>query len=168
MMVVAMAVAACAASGAVGGMTQRTAGATHRPAAGIRDLAFMSGCWRGQTRDGGTIEEHYTTPSSNMILGVTRYTRGGRTVDFEFTRIEQGDSGIAIIPQPQGAPPTRFALTAADAGSATWDNPAHDFPQRIVYRRVTPDSLVARIEGPGPNGPRAMEWRMARVACDER
>jgi len=33
-------------------------------------------------------------------------------------------------------------------------NPGHDFPQVISYRRVASDSLVARIEGPGPQGMR--------------
>ena len=43
----------------------------------LHDLAFMSGCWTGPDANGATIEEHYTTPSNNLILGTTRYLRDG-------------------------------------------------------------------------------------------
>ena len=135
-------------------------------------LGFMTGCWRGQFGGGaagpGTIEEYYSTPTSNMIIGVTRFMRGGRTVDFEFTRIMASDSGVTLMPQPRGRPPTSFRMTANDSSSALWENPQHDFPQKISYRRIASDSIVAAIEGPGQNGTQRMEWRMGKVRCGER
>jgi hypothetical protein len=44
-------------------------------------------------------------------------------------------------------------------------DPAHDFPQRVIYRRAGADSLVARVEGTTPNGMRAVGFPYARVAC---
>ena len=46
----------------------------------LDDLAFMSGCWEGPLSRGGTIEEFYSPPTENMIVGTTRYVRDGRTV----------------------------------------------------------------------------------------
>ena len=135
-------------------------------------LTFMTGCWRGAFGGGaagaGTIEEYYSTPTSNMIIGVTRFVRGGRTVDFEFTRIMASDSGITLMPQPRGRPPTPFRMTSSDSVSAVWENPQHDFPQKISYRALSGDSIVAAIEGPGQNGTQRMEWRMGKVRCGER
>jgi hypothetical protein len=131
----------------------------------LQQVAFMSGCWRGAITN-GFMEEYYSTPTSNLIVGVTRYVRSGRTVDFEFSRIEARDSSIVLTPQPRGGTPTPFRLTVADSSSATWENPEHDFPQRILYRREGRDSLIAAIEGPGSSGPRRIEWRMGRVNCD--
>lgn len=134
-------------------------------------LRFMTGCWRGQFGSGaagpGTIEEYYSTPTSNMIIGVTRFMRAGRTVDFEFTRIMASDSGVTLMPQPRGRPPTSFRMTASDSSSALWENPQHDFPQKISYRRIAGDSIIAAIEGPGQNGTQRMEWRMGKVRCGE-
>lgn len=127
----------------------------------LAQLAFMSGCWRGSIPN-GFIEEYYTTPTSNMIVGVTRYVRGGRTVDFEYSRIEVRDSAVVLIPQPKGGAPTTFRLTVADSAAARWENPLHDFPQVIQYRRQGADSLIAAIEGPGSSGTRRIEWRMGR------
>jgi hypothetical protein len=131
----------------------------------VADLGFMSGCWRGLTRSGTTIEEFYTAPSSNLIIGATRYVRDGRVVDFEFTRIDQTDSGAVITPHPKGVRSVSFAPTVVETNRATWENPKHDFPQRILYTRVATDTLVARIEGRTPSGDRALEWRMVRHAC---
>jgi hypothetical protein len=131
----------------------------------VSDLAFMAGCWRGLTRSGTTIEEFYTAPSANLVLGVTRYVREGRAVDFEFTRIDQTDSGAVITPHPKGVRSVSFAPRLFESNHAVWENAAHDFPQRIVYRRVAGDTLVARIEGRTPTGERSLEWRMARATC---
>lgn len=144
---------------------QAAASGTSVQSPSLQSVAFMAGCWRGAIPN-GYMEEYYSTPTANLILGTTRYVRGGRTVDFEFTRIEASDSGIVLMPQPRGRPPTPFRLTSSDSGSATWENPAHDFPQRILYRRHGRDSLVAAIEGPGSEGTRRIEWRMGRVNCD--
>jgi hypothetical protein len=134
----------------------------------VSDLGFMAGCWRGLTRSGTTIEEFYTAPSSNLIVGATRYVRDGRVVDFEFTRIDQTDSGAVITPHPKGVRSVSFAPKVVERNRAVWENPTHDFPQRILYTRVADDSLVARIEGRTPSGDRALEWRMVRATCEGR
>ena len=134
----------------------------------ISDLGFMAGCWRGLTRSGTTIEEFYTPPASNLIVGATRYVRDGRVVDFEFTRIDQTDSGAVITPHPKGVRSVSFTPKVIERNRAVWQNPTHDFPQRILYTRVADDTLVARIEGHTPSGDRALEWRMARATCEAR
>ena len=44
-----------------------------------------------------------------------------------------------------------------------FENPMHDFPQRILYWRDG-DQLVARIEGTVRNAPKHEEWRFDRAA----
>jgi hypothetical protein len=131
-------------------------------------LGWMSGCWRGDAGNGTVIEEHYTAPTRNQLLGTTRYVRAGRSIDFEFTSIISDSTGITLNAQPRGVPPTPFSLDSLTPSLARWSNPHHDFPQRIQYSRLHRDTLVARIEGPGPNGsPRSSEWRLIRVRCVE-
>jgi Domain of unknown function (DUF6265) len=142
-----------------------TAGGSTSANRGVSALGFMAGCWRGVTASGTTIEEFYSAPSANLIVGATRYVRDGRAVDFEFTRIDQTDSGAVITPHPKGVRSVSFAPRVVEANRVVWENAAHDFPQRILYTRVSVDSLVARIEGRTPRGDRAVEWRMGRVAC---
>ena len=134
----------------------------------LEPLRFMAGCWQGPGAKGQVVEEHYTAPSANLILGMTRYTRNGVATGYEFYTIAWEDSTVVLTPRLEGQAPVPFRLASMDARSAVWENPAHDFPTRILYRRAAGDSLVARIEGPGPDGRTASEeWLMVRVRCEE-
>jgi hypothetical protein len=139
------------------GMARRDAAAPVPP---LSAISFMSGCWTGPSPDGATIEEHYTAPLENLLLGMTRYVRNGRVVDFEFTTVERTDSTFVMTPRPKGVKSDAFPLKEASDGKATWENPKHDFPQRIIYRRGADGSLIARIEGTTPKGERHVEWTM--------
>lgn len=132
----------------------------------LEALAFLAGCWRGTYGGGaGVIEEFYTAPSKNLMLGTTRYLRDGRAVQYEFTRIEKTGSGIVMTPHPGGKPSEHgFRLTSVRGGEAIFEAPEHDFPKRIVYRKNSDGTRTARIDG-GAGSTKAQEWRMSAFAC---
>jgi len=136
------------------------------PTPPVSAISFMSGCWTGPSPSGATIEEHYTSPSENLLIGMTRYVRNGRVVDFEFTTVERTDSTFVMTPRPKGVKSDSFPLKEVSDGRATWENLKHDFPQRIIYRRGPDGALIARIEGTTPKGERHVEWTMH--PCDGR
>ena len=43
--------------------------------------------------------------------------------------------------------PVSFYLTKSDDKELTFENPKHDFPTKIVYTKISNDSLVAVIYG---------------------
>jgi len=133
----------------------------------VAGLAFMSGCWQGsfEARDEtGTVEERYTPPTENMMLGTTRYILDGRTVQFEFLVIRSEDDGVVMLPYPDGRESEHaFRLTELAERRAVFEAPEHDFPKRIIYRREN-GVMVARIDG--GSGTDGQEWRMTRVNCD--
>jgi Domain of unknown function (DUF6265) len=147
---------------ALGGLVARA----EVPSMPLSALEFMSGCWKGAAGEGMTIEEYYTRPSANVMLGMTRYLRGDRVTGFEFTSFVSEDTAIVVTPRPEGQQPAEFRITRLAKESAVWENPRHDFPRLISYRRLPGDTLVARIEGPGPQGTQSEEWRMTRTRCD--
>jgi hypothetical protein len=129
------------------------------PPANVGDLAWMSGHW--ETSAGGRwTEESWSAPRGGIMLGHSRSGSGDRLREFEFLRLQAGADGVpAYFAQPGGRPPVAFRLTARDGTSATFENPAHDFPQRIVYRRDG-DSMVATISK--LDGSNAMRWTYRR------
>lgn len=145
--------------------TAATATTLATASATLDDLAFMAGCWRGEFSEGAALEEFYSTPSENLIVGTSRFLRGGRAVQFEFSRITADSAGIVLLPFPGGRPSEHpFALTSLDGESATFEAPEHDFPKRILYSRGADGTLTARIDG-GSDDSRAQVWRMQPVAC---
>jgi hypothetical protein len=82
-------------------------------------------------------------------------------VSFEFLRIAAEPEGIVYWASPKGRPATPFKLSEWGTRRAVFANPAHDFPQRILYWIDEAGALHARIEGDGSAG--AMEWTWVRA-----
>ena len=99
------------------------------------------------------------------MLGMSRTLVRGTAREFEFLRIVLRDSVPTYLAQPGGGAPTAFAAVLVSDTAVLFANPSHDFPQRIVYRKVGADSLVARIEGDQGGQVRGMNFPMKRVAC---
>jgi hypothetical protein len=130
-----------------------------RPPARVADLGWMSGHWE-TTVNNVVTEEAWSTPRAGVMLGYSRTVNGERLGEFEFLRLQAGEDGVpAYLAQPGGQPAIPFRLTAHDATSATFDNPAHDFPQRIRYVR-TGDTMVATISA--LDGSHTMSWTYRR------
>ena len=122
------------------------------PARGtIADVAWLAHAWVGDA-GGVLLEERWTAPAGGAMLAVSRTVRNGRMVAFEFLRIVERDGGLVYIAQPGGRPPTEFVLTAMSAQSATFENPAHDFPKMIRYELRADGTLEARVSDGAQRG----------------
>ena len=132
----------------------------------LSGLGFLTGCWAGPFAGGaGTMEEFYTSPSSNLMLGTTRYLREGQTVQFEFTKIELRDGDIVLTPFPGGVPSAdEFRLTHLAPTEAVFEAPEHDYPKRIVYRTEPDGTRVAQIDA-GADDAEPRVWRLGSVPC---
>ena len=123
----------------------------------LSDISWIAGDW--QTAPGGRrqIEEHWTAVAGGSMMGVSRTIEvtgaGDKTVEFEYLRIEQRADAIYYVAHPKArCPGTDFKLTRASATEAVFENPQHDFPKRIIYRK-TDDGLTASIDaGEGSKG----------------
>lgn len=120
--------------------------------AAIADLGWLAGDWGG-TLGRATIEERWTPAAGGAMLAMSRTIKDDRLAAFEYVRIVERDGGLVYIAQPNGRPPTEFVLTGMTADSATFENPAHDFPKMIRYTRRPDGSLEARISGAGGERP---------------
>ena len=130
---------------AIGGMLGANQ-AVAAPAA----LDWLAGHWCGG--DGGrVIDEVWLTEKGGVLLGMSRTIRDGKAESHEFMRIVVDGDRIAFHVQPNGVPATVFSMVERDATGIRFENPAHDFPNRIDYRR-SGDRLDASISGPGRDG----------------
>ena len=134
-------------------------------AATLADLAWLSGCWRADA-DGRQMSEQWMKPNGNMMLGVNQTVVKGKTREFEFMRIMQEENGnVYLVAAPSGQRETRFKLRETKGTEAVFENSAHDFPQRVIYRREG-DSLLGRIEGVSKGKEKAVDFPLKRTSCD--
>ena len=122
---------------------------------------WLSGHWvvDGESR----VEEVWLAPRDGLMLGMSRTTGGSGKPFFEFVRIERREAGVFYLAQPAGrSPATEFRLVSSSATELVFENPLHDFPQRVRYRREGDDAIVASIEGKQDGEERVETWRYAR------
>ncbi len=134
----------------------------------VSKFAWMSGCWEARGNEKSQlISENWMSPAGTSILGMGRTVKENRTVGYEFMRIEVRGMDYYFVAQPMGnATETAFKLTTSQPTSATFENPEHDFPQKIMYWKDGADFLRARIEGKVDGKAESMDFRMKRVKCD--
>ncbi len=113
----------------------------------LADLAWLAGSWLIEEGD-KRIEEIWTAPSSDLMIGMSRTVRQDRTTSFEYMRIAARADGVFFIAQPHGEPPVEFRLQSWDGRQAVFVNAgSSDHLKRIVYRNGRNGTMTARIEG---------------------
>lgn len=124
----------------------------------VADLGWLAGDWVSEA-DGRWTEESWAPPRGGVMLGHSRSGRDEVLSEFEFIRIARGEDGaLAYIAMPQGGAPVAFRLAQRDKASATFENAAHDYPQRIAYVRAG-DTLTATISAIDGSKPRRWTYR---------
>jgi hypothetical protein len=154
---------------AFGGTSTPVAAQDRTPPAetSLASFAWLAGCWEGELSSGALYEEWWMPEGGGMMQGVARMTRDGRTLSFEFMVMGMEEGRPVFMAQPAGAAaPTRFPLAKVEGPRWTFENPEHDFPQRVIYADPGRGSApFARIEGESDGTPRALEFPLTRSAC---
>jgi len=131
----------------------------------VSDLHWLTGCWE-RNADGRHTTEQWMRPDGQTMLGMSRTVVNERTREYEFLRIQQNEKGeIHYIALPSEQSEASFKLVKLDGHEAVFENPEHDFPQRIVYR-LQGDDLFARIEGIVEGKHKGIDFPMKSVKCE--
>ncbi len=133
----------------------------------IESLAWLAGCWEGRYANGRIVSEQWMKPLGKVMLSMSRTVKNGKTIDYEYVRLEQSDDGtIRYIAHPSGQTEASFALVKLEGKKAVFANPEHDFPQRIIYQLVSADSLFAHIEGTIDGKEKSFDYPYRRAKCE--
>ena len=137
-----------------------------QPAA-IDRAAWLAGCWEMRTANRITMEM-WMPPAGGTMMGASRTTTGSATREFEQLRLWAAGDTLVYTALPSGQRQAEFRSTSVSATTLVFENPTHDFPRKLTYRKVREDSLVARVEGPGPNNTtRGFDIPMRRASCTQ-
>lgn len=133
----------------------------------LNRLSWLAGCWELRTPNRVT-QEQWMAPQGGLMLGMSRTVARDTAREHEFLRIELRNGVPTYVAQPSGQAMATFTATSVSDTAVVFANPAHDFPQRISYRKRGADSLVARIEGTRGGQERGIDFPMGRVRCGEK
>lgn len=139
-----------------------TAGAqAHR----LDQVAWFTGCWERANGERRTLER-WDAATADAMKGDSRSFNGANETAGERLRVLLKDGKLVYAAQPSTQLPQRFTATEITATGVTFENLAHDFPQRIIYEKRGSDSLVARIEGDRAGRRQPVTFAFRRIGCD--
>ncbi len=127
----------------------------------LAPLGWWLGAW--DSEDGKT-REHWAA-NGGALFGVALDDQGG----FEVLIVDDGEEGkpadgkLRLFAMPGGELPVEFAQREVGGQGASFENPAHDFPKVVSYRRDG-EALRAEISGDGKSIP----FGFARAADPQR
>ncbi|HET7427723.1 MAG TPA: DUF6265 family protein, partial [Gemmatimonadales bacterium] len=112
----------------------------------VAQLGWMAGCWE-RVAGSRRIEEQWMAPRGGLMLGMSRTMAGDTLREYEQVALFERDGRLVYAATPARQAPAEFSSIAVSDSAVIFENPGHDFPQRVIYRRRGADSLIARVEG---------------------
>ncbi len=115
----------------------------------IKTADWLIGNWENQLEQ-GTLSESWEKANDSTFNGKSFFIKDKDTLNNETIVLSQKGNDLFYIPVVQGQnnnEPVIFKMTKADAKQLVFENPKHDFPQKISYTKITNDSIVAAISG---------------------
>jgi len=99
------------------------------------------------------------------MVNVGRTVQADKLIEYELVLIREQDGRLAYEAHPSGQPSAVFLSRTVGEREIVFENPQHDFPQRVGYKRDG-DALLAWIEGRRGGPTRRIEFPYRRVECE--
>src|SRR5882724_7047092 len=115
----------------------------------FNQLQQLNGVWKTEVK-GKTIFESWKLINDHEMSGMSYRIKNTDTVVFEQTRIVYRDSQlfyIAKVKNQNDGQEVAFKLISSTNKTFIFENPEHDFPQRVAYQFISADSVHAWIDG---------------------
>ena len=131
----------------------------------LEKTSWLIGEWASHS-DGARISEVWKKVSDSVYQGKSYFIRGSDTVSSESISLIQRENTLYYIPvvknQNEGQA-VSFKLSVLDSTKFVFENPDHDFPQKIMYQQLSHDSLMAEISGTVKGEHRSERFPMKKV-----
>jgi hypothetical protein len=128
----------------------------------LSSLKWMLGNWESKNEE-GTLYEAWTESDDSTYLGhAYAISVDGDTTFSENAKVMLRKGQIVYSVTVNNEETTDFTLVDIEE-QAVFENINHDYPQRIIYKKMSSDSLFARIEGTVDGADNFEEFRYGKA-----
>ena len=130
----------------------------------IAKADWLIGAWENKMPN-GTLSENWEKENDSVFKGQSFFINGKDTIHSESIVLLEQKGTLIYRPTVKGQnadKPVDFKLTTSTDKQLVFENPAHDFPQKISYTKITNDSLVAEISGQQQGKPASEKFAMKK------
>ncbi|TDE29931.1 MULTISPECIES: DUF6265 family protein [Flavobacterium] len=131
----------------------------------IKATSWLLGNWENKSAD-GNLTENWKKVNDSTFEAQSYYIKEKDTLHFESIILQQKGEELTYTATVKGQnndKPVAFKLTAATDKQVAFENLKHDYPQKISYIQITPDSLVAKISGIQQGKPSSEQFSMKKI-----
>ncbi|MES2577905.1 MAG: DUF6265 family protein [Bacteroidota bacterium] len=131
----------------------------------IKAASWLLGNWENKSAD-GNLTENWEKLNDSTFQAQSYYIKEKDTVHFESIILQQKGENLTYTATVKGQnndKPVVFKLTTATDKQVSFENLKHDYPQKISYNQITPDSLVAKISGIQQGKPSSEQFSMKKI-----
>jgi hypothetical protein len=115
----------------------------------LNPAQWIIGNWEQKT-DAGILTESWKRQNDSVFVGSTYFINESDTLHSETILLEQRADSITYSAKVKGQNNEKaipFTLTTANTNSLVFENPAHDYPQKIEYQKSKSNGLQVTISG---------------------
>lgn len=116
----------------------------------LEKMNWLIGQWKNKTPE-GYLTETWTKDNDSTFSGQSYFIINEKdTVHFESIVLMQVNDDLIYQPIVKGQnedQPVDFKLISDAEDSFSFENPKHDYPQKITYKKINNKSLTATISG---------------------
>jgi hypothetical protein len=115
----------------------------------LNEMQWLIGNWENNLEE-GILTEQWSKKNDSTFTGQSYYLKGKDTIHSEKMELTERDEELYYIASVKGQnknEPVEFKRTAATENAYTFENPQHDYPQKIVYKKNSDIQLNAIISG---------------------
>jgi hypothetical protein len=130
----------------------------------IEKAAWLIGTWENNSPE-GNLSETWSKENDSVYNGQSYFIKKQDTLHSEQITLTQTGTELVYRPTVQGQnnnKPVDFKMTNSTDKQIVFENQAHDYPQKIVYNKITGDSLVATISGMQQGKPSSESYPMKK------
>lgn len=128
-------------------------------------IAWWQGCWERTSTGNRRRVERWHALKDHEMKGGSRSFADTIETGGERLRVTMVDGKLVYHAHPSNQSAQSFTATAVSPAEVTFENLAHDFPQRIIYTKRGTDSLLARIEGDRAGRQQPITFAFRSIDC---
>ena len=128
------------------------------------EFDWLTGKWQRTTEKSITIESWHRLNEQNYQGNSVRLrkTTGDTAFVESLMLTKMSGKWYYLAKVPENRLPIAFEMTESGESRFTFENPQHDFPQRIAYQPIGKDSLTVVVNNPNDSTSRPINFRFSR------
>ena len=133
--------------------------------ANLEKANWFLGEWGNKSTE-GELTERWKKENDSLFLGESYFVKKGIDTAFaEHVKLWESNGKLtytAKVANQNDSEAVDFEMTSSTDNQIIFENPKHDYPNKIVYNKISNDSLVAEIFGIQKGKPASEKFAMKK------